>query len=218
MTNIAEQIWEILDNEPCIRRDLSRGLINIRALAKYLIQNKKINGTLDSIISAIRRYKLDKYEEIFVNAHKIMSKTTSLSTRSNLANIALIKDTEIQALTPKLYSLIQHTRGEILRIIQADESIKVLINEKNLKKIINILPKEKILSIDENLAEINLHLTPEAKDTPGVLAIISNELALNRVSIVEMLSCFPEILWFVYQKDLLKAYSVLYQLCQPDKK
>jgi aspartokinase len=144
--------------------------------------------------------------------------TTDLSTRSNLANVALSKDTEIQKLIPEFFTIIQYDRGDVLRIIQADESIKVLINEKNLKKIIKVLPEEKILSIDENLAEINLHLTNKAKYTPGVLALITNELALNGVSIVEVLSCFPELLWFVYQKDLLKAYNILYQLCQSNKK
>ena len=77
---------------------------------------------------------------------------------------------------------------------------------KNLEKILNILPNDKILLIDENLAEINLHLDNDAKDTPGILAIITNELALNGISVVEVLSCFPELLWFVYQNDLLKAY------------
>ena len=161
---------------------------------------------------------MEDYENVFLAAQKMITHTTDLSTRSNLVNIVLSKDTEIQKLIPEFFSIIKYDRGDVLRIIQADESIKVLINEKNLKKIINALPKEKILSIDENLAEINLHLTNEAKYTPGVLAIITNELALNGVSIVEVLSCFPELLWFVYQSDLLKAYNILHQLCQPNIK
>jgi aspartokinase len=218
MTNINEEVWEFIDNSPSIKRTMSHGLINRRALANYIKKQKKLHTTLDAIISAIRRYNIEKYDDMFLSAKKMINRKTDLSTRSNLANVILSKDTKIQKLIPEFFTIIKYDRGDVLRIIQADESIKVLINEKNLKNIINILPKDKILSIDEKLAEINLHLTPEAKDTPGVLAIISNELALNGVSIVEMLSCFPELLWFVYQKDLLNAYNVLFQLCQPDKK
>ncbi len=218
MTNIHQEVWKFIDKSPSIKRTMSYGLINKRALANYIKKQKNLQTNLDAIISAIRRYNIEKYENVFLSAQNMITHTTDLSTRSNLVNIVLSKDTEIQKLIPEFFSIIKYDRGDVLRIIQADESIKVLINEKNLKKIVNALPKEKILSIDENLAEINLHLTNEAKFTPGVLAIITNELALNGVSIVEVLSCFPELLWFVYQSDLLKAYNVLYQLCQPNKK
>ncbi|KYK23308.1 hypothetical protein AYK24_07590 [Thermoplasmatales archaeon SG8-52-4] len=218
MTNINQEVWKFIDKNPSIKRTLSYGLINKRALANYIKKQKDLQTSLDAVISAIRRYNIENYDNYFLTAQKMITHTTDLSTRSNLVNVVLSKDTEIQKLIPEFFSIIKYDRGDVLRIIQADESIKVLINEKNLEKIVNAIPKEKILSIDENLAEINLHLTNEAKYTPGVLAIITNELALNGVSIVEVLSCFPELLWFVYQRDLLKAYNVLYQLCQPNKK
>jgi aspartokinase len=218
MTNINQEVWKFIDKSPSIKRTMSYGLINKRALANYIKTQINLQTNLDAIISAIRRYNIENYDNLFLTAQKMITHTTDLSTRSNLVNVVLSKDTEIQKLIPEFFSIIKYDRGDVLRIIQADESIKVLINEKNLKKILKALPKEKILMIDENLAEINLHLTNEAKYTPGVLAIITNELALNGVSIVEVLSCFPELLWFVYQSDLLKAYNVLYQLCQPNKK
>ena len=218
MTNINREVWKFIDQTPSIKRTLSNGLINKSALANFIKKQKNWETSLDAIISAIRRYKIEKNENMFLTAQNMITRTADLSTRSNLANVVLSKDTEIQKLIPKFFSIIKYDRGDVLRIIQADESIKVLINEKNLKNILDILPKDKILLIDEDLAEINLHLINEAKDTPGVLAIITNELALNGVSIVEVLSCFPELLWFVYQSDLLKAYNVLYQLCQSNNK
>jgi hypothetical protein len=185
MTNINKEVWKFIDQSPSIKRSLSNGLINRRALADFIKKQKKLDTNLDAIISAIRRYNIQKFDNTFLTAQNMITRTSDLSTRSNLVNVVLSKDTEIQKLIPKFFSIIKYDKGDVLRIIQADESIKVLINEKNLRKIISIIPKEKILLIDENLAEINLHLTNEAKDTPGVLAIITNELALNGVSVVE---------------------------------
>ena len=37
MTNITHEVWRMLDNDPSIRRELHRGLINTSALARYLI-------------------------------------------------------------------------------------------------------------------------------------------------------------------------------------
>ncbi|UCF50393.1 MAG: hypothetical protein JSU91_02620 [Thermoplasmatales archaeon] len=218
MTNINQEVWRFIDNNPSIKRTMSNGLINRRALANYIIKQMNLETTVDAVISSIRRYKIDRNDDMFLSAQNMITRTTDLSTRSNLANVVLSKDTEIQKLIPEFFAIIKYDRGDVLRIIQADESIKVLINEKNLKKILEILPQKKILSIDKNLAEINLHLNNKAKDTPGVLAVITNEIANNGVSIVEVLSCFPELLWFVYQSDLLKAYNALYQLCQSNQK
>lgn len=217
MTNIVHKVWKILDNRPCIRRAMSQGLINTTALAKYIIKEKKVEGTLDAVSSAIRRYKFDRYDDIFTTASNIVS-FGEISTRSRLANVAVIKDAEIQELLPKLFSIIQFNRGDVLRIIQADEAIKILVNEKNLEKVKDLLPKKKIIKIDQNLAEINMHLHPEAVKTPGIIAVISSELAMNGVNVMESMSCVPEMLWFVNEKDVLKAYNIMYQLCNSNQK
>ena len=217
MTNIVHQVWNLLDNSPSIRRCMSQGLINTTALARYLITEKKVNGNLEGVSSAIRRYKLDKYDEIFDRVNKIVS-LGELSTRSRLANIAVIKDAEVQEILPKLFSIIKFNRGDVLRIIQADEAIKILVNEKNLDKVKNLLPKNKIIKIDQNLAELNIHFHPDAIKTPGLIALISTELAMNDINVMEFMSCVPEMLWLVKEKDVLKSYNVLYQLCSPEEK
>jgi aspartokinase len=212
MYNITEQVWKILDNSPCLRRDLSRGLINSRALGKYLIKEQKIDATIDAVISAIRRYKPEKITDLFNKSSKILRQAT-ISTKSKLANVALIKDDEVQNLLPKLFSIIYYNRGDVLRIIQADESMKILVDEKNLEKIQKLFPEKKIIKIDKNLGEINMHLHPEAVNTPGIASIITNELALNGINIMEIISCVPEMLFFVDEKDILSAHQVLYRLC-----
>lgn len=217
MTNIVHNVWKMLDSSPSIRRCMSQGLVNTTALARYIIEEKKVDATLDAISSAIRRYQFDSYDDLFSTANDIVS-LGSISTKSKLANISLIKDSEVEEILPKLFSVIQFHRGDVLRIIQADEAIKILVNEKNLATVENLFSKKKIIKIDRNLAELNMHLHPEAVNTPGIIAVISNELAINGVNVMEMMSCVPEMLWFVNENDVLKAYNVLYQLCQPKKK
>lgn len=209
------KVWKILDNSPSIRKDMSLGLINQSALARYIIEEKKVNATLDAVISAIRRYEIEHSNKLFDAAYKIISQS-AISTKSRLSNIDIIKDTETQKLLPELFSIINYNRGDVLRIIQADESIKILVDEKNLEKVKDLLSEDKIIKIDENLAELNMHLHPEAVNTPGILAVISNELSINDINVMETMSCVPELLWFVKEKDILKAYSVLYQLCKKE--
>lgn len=213
MTNIVHEVWKILDSSPSMQREMSRGLINSSALARYIIEKKKVDGTLDAVLNAIRRYECDDHDTVFKNASNIISETV-ISTKSRLANIAIIKDTSTQKLLPDLFSIISYNRGDALRIIQADESIKVLVDQKNLEKVRKLFPEDKIIKIDEDLAEINMHLHLEAVNTPGIITISSNELTMNGINVMETMSCVPELLWFVKEKDALKAYNVLYQLCK----
>jgi len=36
---------------------------------------------------------------------------------------------------------------------------------------------------------------------------------MSKINIMETMSCVPELLWFVKEKDLLTAYNIFYQLC-----
>ena len=63
------------------------------------------------MISAIRRYDTGKFVDIAKRAVTILSHTT-ISTKSGLANVSLIKDSDIQNRLPKLFSLIHYNRGK----------------------------------------------------------------------------------------------------------
>ena len=54
MTNIRNEVWKRIDADPSIQLDLERGLINIRALARFC-HHEGMEATEDALISAIRR-------------------------------------------------------------------------------------------------------------------------------------------------------------------
>jgi len=217
MSNIVHKVWKILDENPSIRREMSRGLINASALARYMIKEKKIDASLDAVIGAIRRYELDRHDDIFNTAYKLLGQTVNISTKSNLAEISLIKDSEVQQILPKLFGIIQYIRGDVLRVTQANESIRILIDEKNMDNVISLFPKDKIITEETDLAEINIYIHPKMQTTPGILAVIASELATNEINIVEVMTCPPEMIWVVKKEELVKASDVLFQLCQPKK-
>jgi aspartokinase len=216
MKNTVGEVWKFLDNNPSIKRDLSHGLINARALAKYIIKTQKMDTTLDAVISAIRRYEFDRQDDVFVTARRLIGQTINLSTRSGLVKISLTKDDDVQRSLSELFDIINYSKGEILRIIQATASIKILADEKNEENILGLFSKDKILKINRKIAEININMHPKMETTYGILAVITNELAINSINIVEIMSCSPEMLLFVKEEDILKAYQVLYQLCHTD--
>jgi aspartokinase len=217
MTIIKTDVWEFLDKNPNITLMLKKGFINTRALANHILLNRKINGTIDSVISAIRRYNLDNLEDYLEQVKNKITLAKSISTRSNISNIILIKDSEIQETLSQLFNIINYSKGDILRLIQGDGFIEILVDTKNINSIKRLFQENKIIEMNNDLAEISIHLTQELSKTPGIIAIISNELALNKINVVEILACYLEYTWFIKQEDIITAYQVIYRLCRPNK-
>ncbi len=216
-TNTRDEIWTLIENDPSIMLDLNRGLINVRALARHCA-NAGINGTEDAIISAIRRYpKETETTKQYSTALDIVSQSV-ISTKSHIVSVALIKGAETQKTLPLLFSCVNYEKGETLRLVQGEESIKVLVDERNLTKILELIPQRLIIKTLKGLAEINMHLHPKAVETPGIIYAITGELFRNGVVMYEVMSCVPELLIFVEEEELLKAYKVLFSLCHPKEK
>ena len=72
MTNIVHEVWKILDTSPSIQRDMSLGLINHSALARYIIEERNIDANLDAVLSAIRRYEIEHSEDLINTANSII--------------------------------------------------------------------------------------------------------------------------------------------------
>jgi len=212
MQSVTEVVKKFLDYNPCIRRDLSRKIINTRALARYIKKEKNLETKIDAIISAIRRYELEHHKEIIKNSLNAIKKSP-ISTRGGLANVAITKDEGNQEKLSKIFSLINYSSGDVLRISQADGCMKILIDEKNLQNIKKLFSEKKIIKIDKELAELNIHFPVKASKKVGVVGVITNELAINGVNVIEIISCSPEILFFVHEKDLTKAHQIIYRLC-----
>ena len=66
-----------------------------------------------------------------------------------------------------------------------------------------------ILKVEKDLGEISIRLAEEAAKTRGVMARIANEIALNKINIVELLISVPEFLIYVKEKDVIRTHEVL---------
>ncbi len=213
MTNLTHEIWNFLDSEPSIRRELSRGIVNTMALAKYIIKAKNLDCSVDALISSIRRYVSEgKHNLKFYNVENII-KSSRISTKNKIALIAMKRDPIIIEALPKVFPLIELNRGDVMRLSEGKESIKLLIDEKNLQRIVDIFPKNKIIGVTRNLSELSISFGLGAAETVGVLATIINEIAVNDINIVESIGCIPEYMIFVDTKDILKAHEIMIRLC-----
>ncbi len=218
MTSIARIIWKEIEEDAIVRRALEKDIVSLKNLAVYLIKKHKLDSTLDAVISAIRRYKEERpLEAKFETARKVIARSEDIRITTHIVEIAFEKKKEVQEILQKAFHLIDYDKGEILLIMQGEKSIKLIINDKNKEKMLVLFPKRSIRHIEENLAEINIQLAEEAVRTPGIITVLATELMVHDINIVESMSCVPEMLFFVKQKDIVKSYELLFNLCADRK-
>lgn len=195
MTSINQQVWQALQQDPAILKNMQRKLINTRALAKYLIKSYNLPASLDSVISSIRRFPLNDHKEeqnVLLNIFK----NSMISTTNNVACIT-IPLLLAQAL-PKLVGI------PMLRLTTGVDKIKVIVENKHVG---DITKQFKNAQAQTNLSEISVTVAEKAVTTKGVLARITGELSTANINIAEILVCPPQFLIYVSEKDTVKAHE-----------
>ena len=108
--------------------------------------------------------------------------------------------------------MIDYGQGETFRLVSGVESIRVVIDEKNLDKMKSIIPKKNIPKIVTGLSEIIVSMSQVADTTPGVVSTVTTELAMNGINMVEFMSCVPELIIVVDERDALRSYDAIEKL------
>ena len=215
----AEVVREAIERDGSIRIGLARGLINARALARYLQKSTHEQYTFEALLSAIRRYPVDESAAKRVAAGKLIRK---LSMKNEISVIHMRNSPELQQVLARFASEVDHASGETFRAVSTTKAVKVEIDSKNEQKLTSKLQKRDILLRESNLAEVAVDLSDIA-NTPGILAALSTELAINGINILEASGIGPifgpqgatdlsQIFFLVDEKDALSAYRALRRL------
>jgi hypothetical protein len=210
MTSVAKEVEKHINEDVIIRRAMEKGIVSMKSLAFCLIREKKVNASVDAVVSAIRRYKdASPSGKTYEKAREVLSKSSDIRITTNITEIALEKSQETQKILHKAFSVVNYEKGETLLIVQGEKGIKLILNDSNREKIIALFPRKSIIYVEKSLAEINLHLPQEAVETPGIVATITTEFMINNINLYESVSCIPEMMLFLKQKDLVKGYEIL---------
>jgi aspartokinase len=209
VADIRRQVERFIETDPVIKKGLQRRIINSRALARYILEAKGVNSTLDTVLGIVRRYPLSGEND---SRHRQVFKDCEIATRNNVADLAVENGPDIMKRIAEFASTIRSNRGESLRVTVGFRSIRVIADEKALESFRQkLLPKE-IISYSNDLAEISLLFPPEAKSTKGIIAKISTELALNDVNLVGIICNSPEDILLITEADAPRALQVLQRM------
>ncbi len=217
MADTSEVVRRLIESDGAIRSGLGRGLINQRSLARYIQNSAGAEGrdfSVDAIIGAIRRYPIDQSVASHQHIGTLLRKLTM---KNKIADVAISNVPEIPAALGKFAAQVDYGRGETFRIVAGVESIRVVLDEKNLHRLATTVPKKDVRQTVTNLAEIIVSLAEVAEKTPGIVSTVTTELAMNGINMIEFMSCVPELIIVVDEKDALRSYASLEKLSETQK-
>src|SRR5271167_3170545 len=212
LPNTGSIVERVIESDGAIRSSMARGLLNVRALARYIQEESRREGeelSLEAIIASIRRYPAEQRWSSQQNLGKLFRKLTM---RNKIVDVAILNDPEITAALGKFASMIDYSLGETFRLVSGVEAIRVVIDEKNLEKMKSIIPKKNIPKISTGLSEIIVSMYDAADTTPGVVSTVTTELAIQGINMIEFMSCVPELIIVVNERDALRSYDAIEKL------
>jgi aspartokinase len=210
-SSTGEAVRQIIESDGAIKIGLMRGLINARALARYIQVLTHEKYSFEALVSAIRRYPIEATATKYEDSGKLISKLTM---KNKIVVVAIRSAPEIPMILAKLSGDIDYGRGETFRVSSGAECITVVIDSKNLDKLDAVIPKDDIVSVLGNLSEITAVLSDNSTKTVGTAATMTAELAMSGVNILYIMSYGPphSLVFVVKESDALKGYSGLQKL------
>ena len=128
------------------------------------------------------------------------------------SSLLLPKNKIVRKKLGDLYKQIDFEKGDTLRIFEVSSYIEVIIDDKNTKLFSKTFDNAEILNIKRNLGELSINYGMDVTQVPGLFSTISNELASQDVSIVSSIICHSEHIIIVEEKNLEKAFNVIFRL------
>jgi hypothetical protein len=210
---VRRTVERIIESDPTIRTGLQRGIINSRALSRYILENCAVDSTPDAVLGILRRYPLSGMKE---DESRLALKDSKISMRSGIAYLTVENAPDIMKRVAEFASTIRSTKGENFRVLVGSDSVRVIAGQEALDNFRqNFRPKE-IIRYSSELAEICL-LLPFGTERLGEIATaITAQLTLNRIDLLGILVCPPEDVIIVSEVDAPRTFEALQQLLREE--
>ncbi len=194
MGSIAKRVAVWMEERPCIRYALTKGLLNYSAVARLIMEEEGISN-FDAVVVALRRYRegLRKVRRKEADQRKVLA-ASSLEIRTGI-NIYILS---------KRYWTKEAAGREALHLIEGRDFF-MLITEKGLEG-------PGILRRYEGMVEVRVKSPEAIETTPGVVFLIYEKLFEYGINIVETYSSWRDTVIVIAREDLEATLKALHSL------
>lgn len=212
MIRVSDVVADIVKQSPLLEEGLSRGLLNISALARDILpqveQKTLKNVTEGAIVMALKRLSFS------MTAHgqssAVFQETPDMMVRSNLFELTVSNSPFLSGKLPRLAELVATQNNlHFLTVTSGVYETTIIASDALRANIDDILRDERTVNELADLSSITLRLAPELLEIPGSYTQILRQLAWEGINIIEMVSTYLELTVILRQQDTDRAFAAL---------
>ena len=209
MADTRRRVEQLIETDPVIKKGLQRGIINTRALARFILGDAGLDTTEDAVLGIIRRYS---FGQIITPDGRQPFQDCRLVLTSKVGLLEADPQRDIVSQIAEFATFVRTTTGENVTVDMRNRSVRVIADQKSLEKLRQSLPPGSIIRYSNDLSEISVHLPPNPSSAKGMIASFASELEVNDIVVEAMTDCSQELSIVVKDKEASHTLDVLQRM------
>lgn len=214
MITVPEAAEKIIERSRYLSEAMSKGLINLSSLARYIkpeIEEMLIKTVSEaSIMMALKR--LETKLKPHVKYKNVFKAPPEMIVRSNLAEITINNSTTLAKKCAKIFVSYAEKQKYFFALTESINETTIIASQEFAIEIIKILEEEKIIAEFKNLSSITIRQPKEITYTPGIVYFFLKSLAWEGINVMEVVSTYLELTIVLEDKEVNRAFAILKSL------
>lgn len=212
MITLRQELENIIKNKPLLEEGLSKGFINLSALARLLrpkVQKSlyKTRISTAALIMSLKRL-VPKMRRNLIKTEEIRSEN-EITLRYGLTEYTVGSSKQMGKLLTELLGLLNGNPDFYTAFSRGTAETTFIISERLNVAFEKIFRDEKIIAKLESLAAITIRLSEKTLVTPGIYYTFLKALAWDNINLVEIVSNYRELSLIFYKKDIEQAFAAI---------
>jgi hypothetical protein len=212
MITVSEVVESIVRRTPFLEEALSRGILNLSALAREIkpeIEKELMKKVREgAIVMGLKRLS-SKIKKTHNKQRSFFKNPPDLMVRSNLVEITILNSETLLNKQKRLLEQIKSVQNYFLTFTQGIYETTIIVSKNLEEKLLKIFEAEKIISKFENLSSITIQLPEGSALIPGIYSFILKALSWEGINLIEVVSTFNEFTIILESKNTDRAFSIL---------
>ena len=217
MHYISDEIKQMVLARPFLEEAISRGIVNLSALARDLM--RELEETMNrpvsegAVMMALKRLsgKMHKDAPDFPESLRRMSNMTVFS---DLSEFTYKRSPQTMKRLGLLIQEIQKETGVFFTFSHGTHEITLIISQALTESVKKVFKGERLSAELVHLSAISIKLPDETVETPGIHYSILKQLSWNRINIIEVVSTYTELTIVLERQHIDIAFSILIRYFQ----
>ncbi len=209
MTTISEAVTELVEDNAFFRFGLYHRLLNLAQVARFIrpmieaqIRKAVQTSAISMALSRLQNELTDEPEAV---------KTFRVDRINLHANLCVLSFPKVDAIQSALQAVYGHlgNEGAYITFTEGTAEITTIFDRTYMAYVLDQMPVSPVGRHDQ-VSGLGVRFNQRYGDTPGLIYELLQQLAVQRINLVEIASTRTELNIYLHESDVRRAFDSLY--------